>query len=350
MKLTIGIPVFNAEGTLRRCLDSVLSQKGIGDFEVVCVDDGSTDTSRDILKAYEDLYSNVRIVNQKKQGAFSARHRVIMAARGEWIGFVDSDDEVKPSMYCRMLRRACESDGAEVIVCAFEKTDECGKPLATQMDCYGCAEYDFSAHPDERGILLNVNPAYWNKIFRTDVARRAIVLDSPPKIMEDLVFWASILPFVSRVAFVPDALYRYRDASGSSTKRIGRKEMDDAARALGELSAFLRGLGDAACGCYMADLTRALMYVHYGVGFTLNYNAFLTGEGISDVWKDSFRFLRSAFGEMAGNRYMRLHYVVKHRQLLKLYVAVRLYRWKIWPLVVRLYHAFTKAIKKDLKW
>ncbi len=121
MQLSIIVPVYNmaADGKLNFCLDSLVNQT-ITDYEIIAVDDCSTDNSLDILKEYEKKYPNkFRAIHSpvnKRQGA--AKNIGIREAKGEWIGFIDSDDWIVPDFYERLLKRATET-GADLVGCDY---------------------------------------------------------------------------------------------------------------------------------------------------------------------------------------------------------------------------------------
>lgn len=126
MKLSIIVPVHNmaAGNKLRFCLDSLVKQT-ISDYEIIAVDDASTDESLTILKEYESKYpwkfKAVQLYENRRQGG--ARNVGIELARGTWIGFVDSDDWVAPDMYEKLIKKA-EQTGADVVGCDYNMTDE----------------------------------------------------------------------------------------------------------------------------------------------------------------------------------------------------------------------------------
>lgn len=125
MKLSIVVPVYNMAGgnKLRFCLDSLVNQT-ISDYEIIAVDDASTDESLDILKEYESNYpwkfKVIQSYENVKQGG--ARNKGIAAAKGTWIGFVDSDDWIAPEMYEKLIKKA-EQTGADVVGCDYCMTD-----------------------------------------------------------------------------------------------------------------------------------------------------------------------------------------------------------------------------------
>ena len=116
MKLSIVVPVYKAENTLRKCLDS-LQDQSFEDFEVILVNDGSPDGSQRIIEEYAALApERFRFLVTENGGQGRARNMAIDIARGEWLGFVDSDDWVSPDMFAHMLS-AAESEGADLVVC-----------------------------------------------------------------------------------------------------------------------------------------------------------------------------------------------------------------------------------------
>ena len=126
MKLSIIVPVYNmaSDGKLNYCLDSLAAQT-ISDYEVITVDDASTDKSFSILLEYEKKYPGkfkaVHSEVNKRQGG--AKNIGLSLAKGEWIGFIDSDDWILPTMYEKLIGRA-EETGADMVGCDYCLTDE----------------------------------------------------------------------------------------------------------------------------------------------------------------------------------------------------------------------------------
>ena len=114
-KISIIIPSFNEEKNISRCLDSVLNQT-FTDFEVLCVDDGSTDKTYEIIEAYSKKDSRIIPLKNPNKGVSSARNFGIDNSNGEYIGFVDSDDFIQPQMY-EFLYRAVTENNCDFSVC-----------------------------------------------------------------------------------------------------------------------------------------------------------------------------------------------------------------------------------------
>ena len=133
MRLSVIVPVYNmaAEGKLKFCMDSLVNQT-IDDYEIIAVDDASTDNSLEILREYEKEYAGkVRVISypvNRRQGG--AKNEGLKAAAGEWVGFIDSDDWVTPDYYEKLLAKA-EETGADLVGCDYslvaEHTFDVGK-------------------------------------------------------------------------------------------------------------------------------------------------------------------------------------------------------------------------------
>ena len=126
MKLSVIVPVYNmaAEGKLNYCMDSLVNQT-IEDYEILAVDDASTDHSLDILREYEKIYPHkVKVITysqNKRQGG--AKNEGLKAACGEWVGFIDSDDWITPDFYEKLIRKG-EETGADLVGCDYNLVTE----------------------------------------------------------------------------------------------------------------------------------------------------------------------------------------------------------------------------------
>lgn len=115
MDLSIIIPMYNAENTIEKTLDSLLSQK-VKDIEIIIVDDGSKDNSLNIVKSYKDKDDRVIIIQQENKGVSAARNKGVCNSRGKYITFVDSDDYVDIYIYEKLLKKAKETN-ADIVKC-----------------------------------------------------------------------------------------------------------------------------------------------------------------------------------------------------------------------------------------
>ena len=128
-KISVIIPVYNVEKYLGECLDSILAQT-FQDFEIICVDDGSTDRSLDILQEYKRKDDRFVIFQQRHAGAGAARNHGLKLAEGKYIQFLDSDDYFEPTLLEELYTRA-EKFGSDLTVCSSRKVDDEGNITET---------------------------------------------------------------------------------------------------------------------------------------------------------------------------------------------------------------------------
>ena len=201
--LSIIVPVYDVEHYLQKCIDSILAQT-FTDFELILVDDGSPDNCPALCDAAAAKDARIRVLHQKNGGLSAARNAGLDVARGEWIGFVDSDDYIAPEMY-EILYKAVQSTGADLALCDYVKVDETGA-LCTQTHV---------AVPQKsltgRELLQK---AYWttvqiacNKLYhRTIFAQLRYPVG---KLNEDFFVIPEICLNTQKAVVVPDVLYYY---------------------------------------------------------------------------------------------------------------------------------------------
>lgn len=172
IKLSVIVPVYNTAtgGKLQFCLDSLLNQKLDYEYEIIAVNDASTDNSLDILRTYEKQNSTVKVITyEKNRHQGGARNEGIKAARGEWIGFIDSDDWVARDYFAKLIKRA-EETGADVVGCTYnlvsEQTFNVGKVCVTNnINQSGILD------TQKRKLFLKNQGSAVTKIYRSNLIR-----------------------------------------------------------------------------------------------------------------------------------------------------------------------------------
>lgn len=117
-KISVIIPVYNAEKYLRKCINSIINQT-FKDIEIVCVNDGSTDKSLEILKEYSLNIPNIKVVCQKNKGILESRIIGYQHATGEYIAWVDNDDFIATDMYEKLYTLAHDKN-ADIAICNYK--------------------------------------------------------------------------------------------------------------------------------------------------------------------------------------------------------------------------------------
>lgn len=181
--ISVIVPVYNVAADLPRCLDSILAQT-YPYIEIIAVNDGSLDESGAILDSYTAKYSNVRVIHKENAGVTSARLRGVQEASGDWIGFIDGDDEIEPDMYERLIVNA-KKYSADISHCGYQMVFPDGR--VNYFHNTGANE----VHDRTRALreLLSgerIEPGLCNKLFRKRLFR-GWEMDESVKINEDLL-------------------------------------------------------------------------------------------------------------------------------------------------------------------
>ena len=117
MILSIIIPVYNCSKYINKCIDSIINQKGV-DYEILLIDDGSTDTSGNICDLYANKHKNIMVYHKENEGVSAARNTGIDKCRGEYITFVDSDDFLEPNALSLKLKKLIELN-VDIVIGSF---------------------------------------------------------------------------------------------------------------------------------------------------------------------------------------------------------------------------------------
>ena len=208
-RLTVVVPVYNVEKYLDECLSSVAGQD-FGDFEVVCVNDGSTDGSREILSAWERRDARVRVVDQRNGGLSSARNAGIRAARGDYVCFLDSDDRLAPGA-CGRIVEVLDRTGADAMVYGARCfPDEAACP-AWMLESLSPRDVTYEGFSMDLLLRESARPFAWRIALRRDfLEARGVLFDEGVRFGEDQVFCFAVYPRSRRTALVSDRLYEYR--------------------------------------------------------------------------------------------------------------------------------------------
>lgn len=221
-KLSIVIPIHNADTYLERCLNSVVSQT-LKDIEIICVDDNSKDKSSEILQSFAKKDARVRILTlSETSGQSHARNVGISKAQGEFIGFVDADDFVDCQMFEKMVENAVENS-SDIVMCKATVYDT-AKDSYFEDDEYcnlSCFSEKFDkktfSHKDTLAFWEKINVAVWNKIYRFEFLKSCRVKFQEGYIYEDLPFFYATYTKAKKVSLVREFLYFYRINSENST-------------------------------------------------------------------------------------------------------------------------------------
>lgn len=232
MKLSIIVPVYNMEkdGKLKHCLDSLTAQQ-MTDYEIVAVDDKSTDGSLEILRQYEAQYPELFriVVSEQNNRQGGAKNRGLAVAKGEWIGFMDSDDWASPYMFPKLLKKA-EETGADVVGCDYLITDQLGLEEGISVEnntLEQCGLLD-----DEKYKKLIIKPGSMViKIYKRALFEEHHICFPEKMFYEDNVIGVLPLLYAKHFERVEESLYFYYQHSESTVHSIDMNKLSDRIRA-----------------------------------------------------------------------------------------------------------------------
>lgn len=212
--ISVVVPVYNIAEDLPRCLDSILAQN-YPSIEIITVDDGSSDPSGKVLDEYAQIHANIRVIHKENGGVTSARLRGVAEASGEWIGFVDGDDEIEPDMYERLLRNALEYD-VEISHCGYQMCFPDGR--VNYFHNTGILEKQDKATALRELLSGNkIEPGLWNKLFHKSLFD-GLVMPLDIRINEDLLMNFYLFSQVKQTVFDDWCPYHYIVRSTSASR------------------------------------------------------------------------------------------------------------------------------------
>ena len=226
IKVSVIMPIYNADEYLRIALDGVLAQT-LSDFELICIDDGSTDSSLKILKEYHEKDERVRIVTENNAGPSIARNKGIVRARGEYVIFLDADDFYEPTLLSSLYEAAVKDD-LDVAVARFDIFNNKQQKYTAAVeeihsDIFASGQVvSKNEYPD--CILQSTTGYVWNKLFKTSFIKEKELTFAPELyVFEDVHFVCTALSLAERVARIDGILIHHRVYSDQSRAKLFKK-------------------------------------------------------------------------------------------------------------------------------
>lgn len=204
VKVSIIVPVYNVEDYLEKCLASLINQT-LKEIEIIVVNDGSTDGSQEIIDRYSNLDNRIISLKKENGGLSDARNYALPYVKGEYIGFVDSDDYVDINMYEEMYL-AAKKENYDLVECDF------------------IWEFPNKQVHDESNIvdnpLVDIRVVAWNKLYKTSLIKKSKITFPVGLRYEDVAFCYQLLPHVKNIGYVKGTFYHYmqRETSIANTQ------------------------------------------------------------------------------------------------------------------------------------
>jgi glycosyltransferase involved in cell wall biosynthesis len=220
VKVSVIIPVYNSEMFLEECLSSVVNQT-LNDIEIICVDDGSTDGSMNIIKKYQNIDYRIQVIKQPNRGAGEARNVGMARAKGEYLSFLDSDDFFEKDMLKQAYTLAKKNDAD---VCVFKSDlydistkqySECSfsfrKEYFNELKVFSPKEY-----PYNENIFRMFNGWPWDKIYKRQFIEESELTYQNLKNTNDMYFVMMALAKADRIITLAKCLIHHRKGISSS--------------------------------------------------------------------------------------------------------------------------------------
>ena len=289
-KISVIVPVYNVEQYLPRCIDSILAQT-FTDFELLLIDDGSTDNSSAICDEYARRDSRVSVFHKKNGGVSSARNVGICEAKGEFACFVDSDDWLEPDCYSSLLGDESIAD-LTYFGCCWQFSD--GSSTSYRPSPFYASER--KALEEQLAYLKNNQQGFeylgftWNKLFRKSIIDSFQVRFAQGlTLREDELFTLSYATHAASLRVKPEVLYNYRVVPTGLTH---------ASKSVGEYLSLARQL-NVVMSCYSSD---ALLRQEYNAILSYVFSAVSNEKILSKRWFGIIRYFIK-FGRVVKRKY-----------------------------------------------
>lgn len=337
--VSVIVPAYNSGSTLEPTLDSLVNQT-LEAIEIICVNDGSTDNTLDVLEEYKEKYPDViRIISCPNSGAFNARNTGIGAANGQYVAFCDADDLADSQMLDKLYSTAKENE-TDIVVCSFRRTKN-GIASAIEMN-WGDTRKKVNS---SSGWIVSINTSCWNKLIKTDLAKKHVELRSRPKITEDAIFLLSIYPYAGSIAFTGEPLYYYREDGNTAMSSITDTDIEVITGSWKELRTSIERQAES-----FLDIIDSAAFIHLGVSIPLIV-AKTRPKDLKKTLRQTKKTLDTSFPGYKDGRFLSIAKAFKEpKYYLFPYIALLTYKTGIFSFALTAYNRLTKLFKLEAKW
>ena len=340
-KLSIVAAVYNLEKYLPRCLDALVNQT-LQEIEILCVDDGSTDSAPQIIDEYQAKYPDkIKVFHKQNGGEFTTRNYGLERASGEYVTFVDTDDWVEPTWAEKLYNAAKEND-ADLAVCGFERIDmETGKVISTNMTHFGNTVKGIDKNDD---YILFINTSPWNKIFKLEKVKD--LRFSSFRGFNDMIFLVSCYTKINKIAFVPEALYHYYLRYDSQIHTVNEQDVENFKKYLLELKKLYIKENKYEEMKYILDM---FAFIHLGISvmYRASYDPNIN---IKQMMKDTIKYLDKNFETWRKSPFLKFKYAFKKGfKHIGLWGIAIMYKMNLNLLFIKIYRFMIDKLKIDIK-
>lgn len=220
-RISIIIPVYNAEQYLEECLLSI-SQQTFGDFEILAINDGSTDSSLEILNQYLEKEARLKVLSQANQGVSAARNLGLKYAQGEYITFVDADDWLHPETLEHYIE-IVNHENSDIVISQFLKRKSTEKPTGISIKSFDRKAIEQKIFP--KFIESDGYNSVCNKLYQAElITKTSAKFPMGVRIAEDAQFNHQVFSQAQKISETHFQSYYYREVEGSATRNVVRND------------------------------------------------------------------------------------------------------------------------------
>ncbi|MBQ7240902.1 MAG: glycosyltransferase family 2 protein [Bacilli bacterium] len=325
--ISIIIPCYNSEKYLARCLDSVIKQN-YKNIEIIIVNDGSSDSSLDIIKSYKD--SRIIIVDKKNEGSWQARIDGIKKSTGKYISFVDSDDVVSKS-FIKNLYSSIIKNVSDISICGFDRISlNNDKVLSKEMISF----IDSIKLFDDINQVPLINTSNWNKLYKRELFNDVFDYKVSSRTCEDLILNMFAYFNTCKISFVSNVLYHYYVNDNSIMNTLSSSDIKSIEESFLNLRVYAEKNNKMFLPCidFMA-------VIHLGISLT------------SRIYKSKDLNRRMLIKDICNNiRNNHKLYKKFKTNNLKLNIIKLVFRLRLTYLFVAVYSFVISTLKIEIKW
>lgn len=237
IKISVIIPIYNREKYITQCIKSIMKQS-FKNIEIICVNDGSTDSSLKILEELQKKDKRIVIIDKKNSGVCSARNIGLEKAKGNYILFVDGDDWIEPTCIEECYNKVTKFNLDMVSFGFIKKYTDNSKNEIT-MDLVEFKENDIISGKEYFKNLLNFKASVvvWNKLLKKEIIlKNNIKFLEKITVTEDVLFLANLTKYLNKIGKIDKVFYNYRMGENNGTGNIKEKYMEDASIVFSEIN------------------------------------------------------------------------------------------------------------------
>ena len=219
-KVSIIVPIYNSEKYLINCLDSLVNQT-LDNIEIILINDGSTDDSKNFIKKYTKKYCNIEYFDKKNEGIGVSRNFGIEKSKGKYIAFVDSDDYVSIN-FAKNMYDFCENNNLDMAVCDYYRINE----ITHEKDIFEIEDFEITDLESNKALIYKLNHSPWNKLYKRELFLKNNIYFPTDLKYEDAAVVIPLLKYASKIGKFNEPLNYYIIHNNSETTVMDKRVFD----------------------------------------------------------------------------------------------------------------------------